>query len=70
MKTENGRIMLLSKFSVYDRKKSKFFKEQEASGLLDSLGIKTPLNKVILVVPFCFKTINEWNSQQISLCRR
>ena len=29
--TKNGRIMLLSKCSVYTSKKSKFFKEQEAS---------------------------------------
>ena len=43
-KTKNGRIMLLSKCTVCDSKKSKFIKEQEASGLLSSLGIKTPLN--------------------------
>ena len=36
--------MLLSKCTVCDSKKSKFIKEQEASGLLSSLGIKTPLN--------------------------
>ena len=30
--------------SVYS-KKSKFMKEQEASGLLSTLGIKTPLSK-------------------------
>ena len=34
--------MLLSKCAVYDSKKSRFIKEQEASGLLSSLGIKTP----------------------------
>ena len=32
--TENGRIMLLSKCAVSDSKKSKFIKQQEASGLL------------------------------------
>ena len=31
-----------------DSKKSKFFNEQKASGLLSSLGIKTPLNKLPL----------------------
>ena len=36
--------MLLSKCVVCDSKKSKFIKEQEASGLLSSLGIKVPLN--------------------------
>ena len=33
-KTKNGRIMILSKCTVCDSKKSKFIKEQEASGLL------------------------------------
>ena len=44
VKTKNGRIMLLSKCEVCDSKKSEFIKELEASGLLNSLGIKTPLN--------------------------
>ena len=48
-RTKNGRIMLLSKCAVCDSKKSKFNKEQEASGLLSSLGIKTPLSKIPLV---------------------
>ena len=38
----NGRIMLLSKYGVYNSKKSKLIKQQEASGLSNSLGIKTP----------------------------
>ena len=38
--------MLLSKRAVCDSKKSKFIKQQEASGLLSSLVIKTPLNKI------------------------
>ena len=33
-----------------DSKKSKFIKEKEASVLVSSLGIKTPLNKVPLLV--------------------
>ena len=37
VKTKNIRIMLLSKCAVCDSKKSKFIKEQEASGLLSSL---------------------------------
>ena len=44
-KTKNGRIMLLSKCAVYDSKKSKFIKEQEASWLLSSLGIRTLVSK-------------------------
>ena len=35
-RTKNGRIMLLSKCSVCDSKKSRFSKQQEASGLLSS----------------------------------
>ena len=41
--------MLLWKCEVYDSKKSKFIKEQEASGLLGSLKIKTTLSKIPLV---------------------
>ena len=51
VRTKNGRIMLLSKCEVCDSKTSKFIKEQEASGLLSSLGIKTPLNKIPLLGP-------------------
>ena len=51
---KNGRIMLLSKCAVRDSKKSKFIKEQEASALLSSLGIKTPLSKIPLVGPLLF----------------
>ena len=48
--------MLLSKCAVSDSKKSKFIKEQEASGLLSSLGLKTPFNKIPF---FCFKGIKQ-----------
>ena len=40
--------MLLSNCAVCDRKKSKFIIDQKASGLLNSLGIKIPLNKIPL----------------------
>ena len=49
--------MLLSKCVVCDSKKSKFIKEQEASGLLSSLGIKVPLNAFFFQILFCFKNI-------------
>ena len=52
-RAKNGRIMLLSKYSVCDSK-SKFFKQQEARELLSSLGIKTPLNKICLLGPLLF----------------
>ena len=48
-RTKNGRTMLLLKYAVCDSKKSKIIKKQEASGLLSSLGIKTPLSKIPLV---------------------
>ena len=54
VKTKNGRIMLLSKCAVCDSKKSKFIIEQEASELLNILGIKTPLSKIPLVGPLLF----------------
>ena len=53
-RTKNWKIMLLSKREVCDSKKSKFIKEQEASGLLSNLEIKTPLNKIPLLVPLLF----------------
>ena len=53
-RTKNGRIMLLSKFSVCDGQKSKGIKQQEASGLISNLGIKTSLKKIPLVGPFLF----------------
>ena len=55
--SKNRRRMLLSKSEVCDSKNSKFIKEQEASELLSSLGIKTPLSKITLIGPllcFCF----------------
>ena len=49
IKTKNGRLVLSSKCAVYGSKKSRFMKEQEAEGLLSSLGIKTPLSKIPLL---------------------
>ena len=51
VETKNWKIMLLSKCTMWDSKKSKSIKEQEASRLLTSLGIKIPLNKLALVGP-------------------
>ena len=53
-RTKNERIMLLLKCVVCDCEKSKFIKQQEASGLLSSLGIKSPLSKTPLVGPVLF----------------
>ena len=54
VRTKNGRIMLLSKCSLSNSKKSKFLKEQEARGLLSSLGIRTPLSQILLLGPLLF----------------
>ena len=43
--------MLLSKYEMCDSKKSKLIKEQKATGLLSTLGMKKPLSKVPLVGP-------------------
>ena len=45
-KTSNGKIMMLSRCDVCGSKKSRFIKKQEASGILSSLGFKTPLSKI------------------------
>ena len=47
--TSNGKTMLLSKCAKCRSKKSKFVKSQEVKGLLNNLGIKTPLSKVPLL---------------------
>ena len=54
VRTKNWRIILLSKCEVCNSKKLKFVKEQEASRLLCSLGIKAPLNKIPLLCPLLF----------------
>ena len=46
VKTKNNRLMLLSQCSVCRNKKSRFIKEQEANGVLSSLGIRTPLSNI------------------------
>ena len=55
VKTKNGRIMFLLKCEVCDSKKSNFIKQQEASRLLRSLGIKTTLSKIPLVSLLLFQ---------------
>ena len=51
MKTKNGRIMLLSNCVIRNNTKSRYVKEQEASELLSSLGLKILLSKIDLVGP-------------------
>ena len=41
--------MLSSKCAVYRSKKSRFIKEQETKALLSGLGLKIPLNKILML---------------------
>ena len=53
-KTTNVKAMILSTCAICGSKKSKFIKEQEAKGLLSNLGIKTPLNKILVLGDILF----------------
>ena len=52
--TSNGKIILLSKCAICNSKKSKFFNQQVAKGLLRKLGIKTPLRKIPILGAILF----------------
>ena len=55
VRTKNKGIMLLWRCSVYNSKKLKFFKEQEARGVLSSLlGLKEPILSDISIVNTLF----------------
>ena len=49
VRTKNNRLIMQSKCYFCGIKKSRFVKEQEAKGLLSNLGIKAPLNKILLL---------------------
>ena len=46
--------MISSNCVVCDKRKPKFIKKQEASGLLGSLELKTPLSQIYLIGPILF----------------
>ena len=48
-KTKNSRLIMQSKCTKCGIKNSRFVKEQEAKGLLNSVRIKTPLSKIQLL---------------------
>ena len=54
LKTNNGKTMLLSKCAICCSKNSRFIKKQEVKGILSSLGLKTPLNKIPLLSDILF----------------
>ena len=49
VRSKNNRLVMQSKCSFCGSKKSRFVKEQEAKGLSNNLGIKTPLSKIPLL---------------------
>ena len=53
-KMNNGKTLILSKCTICGSKKSRFIKNQGASGILSSLGLKTPLSKVPLLGDILF----------------
>ena len=53
-KTNNGKTMMLSKCTICGSKKSKLIKKQEANGILSSVGIRTPLNKISVLGDLLF----------------
>ena len=54
VKTKNGRIMFLSNFSMFNSKKSKFLKKQQARRLLSSFEITTPLSQIPMLSSLLF----------------
>ena len=52
--TSNGKSLILSNCAICGRKKSRFIKNQEAKGLLNKLGIKTPLSKMQILGDILF----------------
>ena len=56
-KTKNDRLIMQSKCADCGIKKSRFVKEQEAKGLLSSLGLKIRLNKIPLLGVYFFECI-------------
>ena len=52
--TSNGKAMILSKCAICGSKKSRFIKDQETKGLLNNLGVRTPLSKVSVLGDILF----------------
>ena len=52
--TSKDRAMILSKCTICGSKKSRISKNQEAKGLLSSLGLRTPLSKVPILGDILF----------------
>ena len=59
VKWNKGKRILLSKYAACNSKKSTFIKQKEASRLLSSLALKTPLSEVALLGDILFYTMND-----------
>ena len=53
--------MLLSNSAMYNNKKSRFIKEKGANRLLRQLGVRNPLNEILLLGNFLLKKHNKIN---------
>ena len=58
IKTKNGRLQMKSNCSVCGKRKSQFVSNQKASGLLSSLGVRTPLSKIPIYLKYNILNIN------------
>ena len=54
LNTSNGRTMILSKCAICGSKKSRFIENQEAKGLFNNLGVRTPLSKAPILSDILF----------------
>ena len=52
--TSNGKVMILSKWTICGSKKSKYINKQEAKGLLSKLGTKTLFSKLPILGDILF----------------
>ena len=61
--------MFLSKYTVCGNKKSRFIKKYEASGLLNSFGKRTDLNKITILKWFSYSACEPFtkNREQIQI---
>ena len=50
--------MLLSKCEICGSEKSRFIKDQETKGILNKLGLKSPLNKIPLSISSWYFVLN------------
>ena len=49
LETKNRRLILPSECAICGSKKSRLLKQEQPEGVLSSLGLKTPLNKIPLL---------------------